>query len=263
MDVSLATAASFIARAPRIAESRSDAAPLPVAVASDARRAGRRYEDSPRRMRWPLIALLAAMHFLVFMAIALERGPMRPPRRPGTIAVVIEAPEPKPTPAPAAPKPIPVRHVAPVPVTEPPPIVVPDLPREIALPTITLPPEPIVPPSAPSPPALVAVAPVVASPVTAPLVPPRFDASYLDNPAPAYPSLARRHREEGRVLLRVRVAADGSAEQVDVAASSGSERLDRAALDAVRRWRFVPARRGAEAVAATVQVPIVFLLDRA
>ena len=67
----------------------------------------------------------------------------------------------------------------------------------------------------------------------------------------------------GRVLLRVRVGADGRAETVDVAASSGYDRLDRAAIDAVRRWRFVPARRGDAAVSAWINVPIAFSLERA
>ena len=65
------------------------------------------------------------------------------------------------------------------------------------------------------------------------------------------------------MLLRVLVGADGQAQAVDIAASSGFERLDRAAQDAVRRWRFVPARRGNDAVAAYVNVPIAFSLDRA
>ena len=74
--------------------------------------------------------------------------------------------------------------------------------------------------------------------------------------------MSRRQHEEGRVLLRVRVGADGRADSVEIATSSGYGRLDRAAQDAVRRWRFVPARRGAEAVAAYFNVPIAFSLDR-
>ena len=66
------------------------------------------------------------------------------------------------------------------------------------------------------------------------------------------------------MLLRVLVGADGQrANRWTIAASSGFERLDRAAQDAVRRWRFVPARRGNDAVAAYVNVPIAFSLDRA
>lgn len=89
---------------------------------------------------------------------------------------------------------------------------------------------------------------------------PRFDAAYLENPAPVYPALSRRFGENGRVILRVFVERSGRAGQVEINASSGSPRLDRAAQDAVSRWKFVPARRGTEAVGAWVLVPIVFNL---
>lgn len=88
----------------------------------------------------------------------------------------------------------------------------------------------------------------------------RFDADYLQNPAPAYPAMSRRLGEEGRVLLRVHVDASGRPIQIEVKTSSGSPRLDQSALDAVGRWKFIPARRGEEAIAAWVQVPIVFNL---
>jgi protein TonB len=90
--------------------------------------------------------------------------------------------------------------------------------------------------------------------------PPRFDANYLDNPTPVYPALSRRLGEEGRVLLRVRVGPNGLPQNVDVQTSSGSPRLDLAAVDTVRRWKFVAARLGDEAIAASVVVPIVFSL---
>jgi protein TonB len=96
---------------------------------------------------------------------------------------------------------------------------------------------------------------------TLPAVAPRFGAAYLHNPPPAYPAAARRLGEQGQVLLRVLVGADGAAERVEVGTGSGSARLDRAAVEAVQRWRFVPARQGAEAVAAWVTVPIHFQLE--
>jgi protein TonB len=97
---------------------------------------------------------------------------------------------------------------------------------------------------------------------TAPaVVLPRFDAAYLQNPPPAYPPLARRMGEQGRVFLRVLVAADGVAHQVELKTTSGSTRLDYAALETVKRWRFVPARQGDQAVAAWVVVPISFTLE--
>ena len=63
-------------------------------------------------------------------------------------------------------------------------------------------------------------------------------------------------RWKGNSLLGTR----GAALEVLLHASSGSERLDASALDTVRRWKFVPARLGSEAVAATVLVPIAFSL---
>lgn len=88
----------------------------------------------------------------------------------------------------------------------------------------------------------------------------RFDADYLHNPAPAYPATSRRLHEEGKVVLNVQVATDGSATQVLIDKSSGYARLDSAARDAVVRWRFVPARLGQQTVADWVKVPIVFEL---
>ena len=90
--------------------------------------------------------------------------------------------------------------------------------------------------------------------------PPRFNAAYLNNPPPNYPVMARRLGEEGRVMLRVFVTPEGIASDVRIQSSSGSPWFDEAALEAVRQWRFVPARQGDSAVAAWVQVPIVFRL---
>ncbi len=78
---------------------------------------------------------------------------------------------------------------------------------------------------------------------------------------PAYPTLSKRLLEEGRVLLLVAVTAKGAVESVQIQQSSGFPRLDNAALEAVRQWRFVPARRGEEPIAASVVVPIVFRLE--
>ncbi len=122
------------------------------------------------------------------------------------------------------------------------------------------------PAALPSPEAVASAEPVKAQPSeTAPAPPaveaPRFDAAYLQNPPPVYPPLARRLREEGKVLLRVLVNADGGAERVELRDSSGSTRLDGAALDTVKRWRFAPARQGERPVAAWVIVPISFSLE--
>ncbi|MBL0210774.1 MAG: energy transducer TonB [Holophagaceae bacterium] len=93
------------------------------------------------------------------------------------------------------------------------------------------------------------------------VVPPQFDAAYLQNPEPDYPILSKRLGEEGRVILRVFVNPEGLAEQVEIRQSSGHPRLDLAALGTVRCWRFTPARRGLEPLAAWVLVPLSFQLD--
>lgn len=90
---------------------------------------------------------------------------------------------------------------------------------------------------------------------------PQFGVAYLNNPAPSYPRLSRRMGEEGRVLLKVLVSAEGAANLVSIEKSSGSTRLDQSALEAVKRWRFIPARKGGQTLSAYVLVPINFSLD--
>jgi len=77
---------------------------------------------------------------------------------------------------------------------------------------------------------------------------------------PTYPSSARRAGIQGTTLLGVLVGADGRVADVVVKQSAGDPDLDRAATDAVRRWRFEPARRGGEAVAMWVEQPVAFQL---
>jgi protein TonB len=91
--------------------------------------------------------------------------------------------------------------------------------------------------------------------------PPRFGAAYLHNPPPDYPPLSRRVGEEGRVMLRVLVTKDGDAERVEIESGSGSSRLDKAALEAVKKWRFIPAKRNNQPISAYVIVPIQFTLN--
>jgi protein TonB len=77
---------------------------------------------------------------------------------------------------------------------------------------------------------------------------------------PAYPEIARRRGEQGRVLLRVAVSPAGLPVNVSVAESSGFSILDSAAVNAVEQWRFVPATRAGAPVAATAEVPLRFRL---
>ena len=103
---------------------------------------------------------------------------------------------------------------------------------------------------------------VVEAPKPAPplVTQPRFNANYLDNPKPPYPSISRRMGEEGEVQLRVSVDANGNVQQIEIHRGSGYPRLDQSALQTVRRWRFVPARQGNQPVSSWVIVPIQFNL---
>lgn len=81
------------------------------------------------------------------------------------------------------------------------------------------------------------------------------------SPKPPYPALSRELGEEGVVLLRISVGAGGEFEQVQLLRSSGFVRLDRAARDGVRSWRFDAAWQGGQPVAASIDIPVRFRLD--
>lgn len=186
---------------------------------------------------------------LALLVAGRTTQPTTPPKIAGTVTLFEAA-----APASSAPQPVTT------PRTTSPDLPVPTLPtepaRESSLETPASLPTPAQAETAPSP-ALGTGKSQAAPAATAP----RFDAAYLNNPDPTYPAISRRIGEEGRVILRVLVSADGRANQVEIHTSSGSSRLDQAALGAVQRWRFEPARQGATAVAAWVLVPISFHLD--
>lgn len=77
---------------------------------------------------------------------------------------------------------------------------------------------------------------------------------------PTYPSASRRAGEEGTVRLKVLVDEKGRPRDVAVANSSGFARLDQAAMEAVRKWRFVAATDGTNPISAWTQVAITFRL---
>ena len=87
---------------------------------------------------------------------------------------------------------------------------------------------------------------------------PRHSGAGLSNAPPRYPHLARRRGQEGRVVLRVEVDADGAAAAVRIRRSSGHRLLDAAAIEAVRGWRFLPAKRAGTSVAGVLDVPVSF-----
>jgi protein TonB len=197
--------------------------------------------------RLPGIAVAVGMHIAVLAAL-LSYAPARQTLAelaPIMVSLVqpVEPPQELPKPKPVVQQPVKKPDPKPQPllaVTEPTPA-----------------PSPIVaPPPTPQP-----IEPVAVQPAPpAPIIPPQFNADYLNNPAPQYPGLSRRLGEEGRVMLRVFVDERGLPARVEMRSSSGHERLDHVALETVKQWKFVPARRGDQAVSGWVIVPISFSL---
>ncbi|WP_144430865.1 energy transducer TonB, partial [Pseudomonas syringae pv. coryli] len=147
-------------------------------------------------------------------------------------------------------KPPPPKSI-PKPKPQPPKPVVKPVVKPVAKPVeqAPTPPVPTAPVAAPAPPA---------PPAPKPVTPASASAGYLRNPAPEYPSLAMRRGWEGTVLLRVHVLASGKPGEIQIQKSSGREQLDDAALAAVKRWSFVPAKQGDLAQDGWVSVPIDF-----
>nr|WP_047514473.1 energy transducer TonB [Methylophilus sp. Q8] len=107
--------------------------------------------------------------------------------------------------------------------------------------------------------------PVAAGPVAPPPAPKEEPvteatgyAGYLNNPPPEYPLFAQRQGWGGKVILRVRVLANGKAGSVEVKQSSGRKILDEAAQEVVKTWMFAPARRGNTPIDGWATVPIEF-----
>jgi periplasmic protein TonB len=184
---------------------------------------------------------------------------IRPPRalepaRPKEAPPVVKAEEPAPPP------PIPV---APTPSIEPAPVAsAPDPPT--SEPAAPGPPVTSIAPSSPSNGASAPAAPVTTATRTSMAVPEgitqyaRPQGGYQVRPS--YPATPRRLGIQGTTMLRVHVLADGRIGDVLVEKSGGHPDLDQAATEAVRAWRFDPARRGTEPVAMWVLLPVEFRL---
>ena len=103
--------------------------------------------------------------------------------------------------------------------------------------------------------------PSVGKPAPPSVVLPSSDADYLNNPPPAYPRMSKRLGEQGTVIVRVFIGLQGTAEQAEIRTSSGYDRLDKAALETVQRWRYVPGKRLGSPEAMWFNVPVRFVLE--
>lgn len=170
-------------------------------------------------------------------------------------------PQPKPAPTPrAAPQPKPVMQPALPPVAVATPAPTPALTPAQQAPTGVIDPQPAAPVTAAAPPASAAAAPQ-APPAPARIELPSSSADYLNNPPPPYPPLSKRLGEQGQVVIRAFIDANGTATRAEVRTSSGYDRLDQAALQTVLKWRYVPGKRAGVAEGMWFNVPIHFVLE--
>lgn len=90
---------------------------------------------------------------------------------------------------------------------------------------------------------------------------PSTQAAYLNNPKPPYPPMSKRLNEQGKVVVRVLIGANGEPSNPQILTSSGYDRLDQTALETIKRWRFVPGKRAGVPEAMWFNVPMNFVLD--
>ncbi|MEQ9744524.1 energy transducer TonB [Pectobacterium actinidiae] len=244
---------------------------------------------SSRPERWLAVIATLLLHAAVLALFnSASTPPVTVPARPQPVSVELVAAvtEPVLQAQPAEPEPIEPDVVTPPPELTPPPVdklvddnaLVPPVPekkepekkpqpvpKKVAVKKNPPAPTPKPQAEAASATAPITPAPVAqkaaAQPVDAPLTPPLANADYLHNPAPSYPDVAISRGYEGTVLLNVQVRADGKVQTIRIHQSSGYPSLDDAARDTVRRWSFVPARRGSQPVSGWVVVPVDFSLN--
>ncbi len=163
------------------------------------------------------------------------------------------------------------------PIIEPPKIIppapVPPKPAQAAVPPPQPPPRIETPAPTPQPTKVASLSPPNAQYAsTAPIAPISSQSSslqvtltpkppeYYFNPKPKYPRAAQNRGWEGTTVLHIEVQSNGDSGKIEVAQSSGYSILDQAAVEAVRCWKFVPARLGDQAIHGAVDQPITFKL---
>lgn len=207
--------------------------------------------------RLPAVALVLGMHAALAAMLLQHSGIIakKPVENLEMVNLSLKAPPP-PAPQPAAPPPpVAAAVVAPpseveIPAPSLPPIAVTQLSAPVTMPTIPLS-------------AADASSPTV-MPSAAPARTPTVDGGdmgtrMVDARPPKYPIESRRRREQGVVVLAITLGTDGRVSALAVARSSGFARLDDAARNAVRHWRWSPTLRDGQPVMVrgTVEIPFV------
>ncbi len=206
--------------------------------------------DEDEGLNWGRIAGFTMVVAFHAAAIMLLLAPVNPPNaaaqeEAATRVVIIEPPPPPPPPPPEPPKPTPIKELTPPrPTPVPPPPESPPVIFDDPSPMDT----PAPPPAPPSPPA--PTADIGAS----------VDISSKNMNPPRYPPAAARAQIEGTVILVIDVDANGNVTNVSVEKSSRNRDLDRAAIEAARKWSFAPAMKEGRPAAGRVRVPVDFNL---
>lgn len=197
-----------------------------------------------RRTNWTLIGFILAIHAMLLAAlVTLDVIPIHQPKAEPLVVTLMELKvEPPPQ--------IPAEKVPPSEEVKP------HLTTPVQI--IQTPIAPIMPVAAlPTPPQ----PPVIAPPAPAgPVKVNDLGSKMITLVTPRYPMESRRRKEQGTVFLLVTLGADGIVSEIHVSRSSGYDRLDKAALDAVRKWRWSPTIRNGQAVAVQGTVDIPFTL---
>lgn len=217
-------------------------------------------------MNRKLIITVSVVVFHMALLWALQAGLLRRAIDIVVPAEILLEPVAPPMPKVAPPAPVPPAPLkpaiaktaqAPVKLVSPQPLAIADpTPAANAPVGVIAPPAPVAPPAA-APTAPVALAPV--APVRIEL--PSSDADYLHNPKPPYPRISSQLNEQGKVVVRVFIGADGTAQKAEIRQSSGFDRLDQSALATALRWRYVPGKRAGVPEAMWFNVPINFVLE--
>ncbi len=205
-----------------------------------------RYEQpDDKGLSWPRIvgiAFVIALHLAAFMMLLIPAvAPKAVAEKERNVMVTIVDAPPPPTDTP----PPPVKNLSPPkpsPVPPPPQAPVVDVPEPRPSDIVT-------PPSPPSPPA----------PPTS--IEASVDISSKAMNPPRYPPAAFRAGIQGEVILIIDVDASGNVTNVTVEKSSRNRDLDRAAMEAARKWRFNAAEAGGKKAAGRVRVPVNFALN--
>ncbi|BAI95867.1 hypothetical protein Sj15T_02040 [Sphingobium sp. TA15] len=241
-----------------VEEVEDDAIVAPPAAPPSIPSAPFRPEAAPARygarrgLNYPAVLVIVLLHAVLIAALVQARHHVQRVRE-ARLSVVNLMPPPPPPPSAEAPPPPPQAEV----VAPPPLVKVPQPPA----PTVATTPD-IAPPAPPAPPVTVSAppAPPAASMGSSVVQGGDLGAQMIAGKPPRYPVESRRKREQGTVVLALTLGLDGAVESLSIARSSGFPRLDNAARDAVRGWRWRPVMRDGQAVRVKGVVEIPFVL---